>query len=418
MKKYIFLVIALAVVQIVTTWIFYNVNKSGVYYYKGKRLYEARLHSQAIPYLERAVHLKRNFFPALKALGISALSDTKYALAQESFEEILKTYPNDRFARRGLADVFTWSNRRQSALPIYEKLLEERPSDVLTMRSYADALLLDENYTKAIGLYEKFLATDPTQEDALVNLAYCLLKTGQQDKASSIMNKVEQASFASTTAAKALARFYAMNNDLENAKKYYEKALELSPKDLNALVQLAYIYNKMEQPQKAVDLMQKAVSGSPDDAILQITAANFLLWNKRYYEAQTMLTYIAKRWPNEPGSLEGLANLYYWQGNNLDAIPYLEKIVARDKEDMASYTKLAQAYASVDRKTDAANIYNNVLLAHPDTEIKVLMDAAWLNYELSDWNKADQIANKVLAQEQNNTQALEILRATSNKRKQ
>ena len=90
------------------------------------------MHEQAIPYLHRAVKLRSNFLQAIRELALSNLWTGRYSQAKANFEHLLKINPRSLFAKRGMADLMSWTGSRNEAIKIYKEIdnLEPRTNQL------------------------------------------------------------------------------------------------------------------------------------------------------------------------------------------------------------------------------------------------------------------------------------------------
>lgn len=395
MKKYAALAVVLAVVALLTTLAFHHFNQAGIFYSQGHRLFQQRLHEQAIPYYERAVQLRPAFRNALRELALSALWTGRYQRAGECFAALDRIDPDNSFSKRGFADILAWTGHRQEAIPIYRELLERHPYDQVTTLSLADALLWEREYQAAIPLYQAALKRDPAHQEALVRLGLALDGVGRAEEARELFALLEERFPNSPPALRALGMHALVEGAFAVAVRYYERALEIDPRDLESIARLAECEAGLGELSKAMTLVDRAAAQFPDDFAVQLLQAQVHLWAKDSEAAGKYFEGLLQRWPGDPGAIAGLGRTYAWKGDARRALPYLEEAYGRGADPEVG-RDLANVYLSLKRGSEAAALYERILPdLHPAPD--ELAGAANAFMAAGDARRAKALAEQALA---------------------
>lgn len=335
MRKYLIVIGILILTAALTTFTFHKLNQPGILFSKGHRLFENRLHKEAVPYLTKAVTLSPNFKRALKDLALASLWTGDYDQARACFARLDKLDPENRFSRRGIADILAWSGQRQQAIDIYLLLLKDHPSDFMTMRSLADALYWDKQYDEAIKFYQRYLHFDPVQQESIVRLADSMIQNGQREDGFKILSDLELRYPAYPPAIKTVANFYLTQKDYDRAAAEYEKVLSINSDDLESIARLAEILVAKNEWERAIELATKSAAAHPDDIGTQILYGNILLWTKNYKQAQQTFSSLLEKWPGDPAAMSGLVKAHIWSGDlgSKENTALLENLLKKDPEN-------------------------------------------------------------------------------------
>lgn len=84
-----------------------------------------------------------------------------YNLALRSYEQVLKTDPNNPYVLARLGDCYFQLNRPEEALTWYDRAVSRRSADPEVFLRYGKALMYTGNYKEAKNWFERYNATDP-----------------------------------------------------------------------------------------------------------------------------------------------------------------------------------------------------------------------------------------------------------------
>lgn len=85
-----------------------------------------------------------------------------YNLALRSYEQVLKTDPNNPYVLARLGDCYFQLNRPEEALTWYDRAVSRRSADSEVFLRYGKALMYTGNYKEAKNWFERYSETDPT----------------------------------------------------------------------------------------------------------------------------------------------------------------------------------------------------------------------------------------------------------------
>jgi len=124
----------------------------GNYYYEYERF------AEAVPELEKAIALDRNFGPALNMLGYSYARSGDFEKAEAAFERYIAANPGDPNPIDSMAELYLYMGRLDKAESKYREALEARPDFRGPHSGLAYISALRENYGETSRRLEEFLA--------------------------------------------------------------------------------------------------------------------------------------------------------------------------------------------------------------------------------------------------------------------
>jgi len=157
------------------------------------------------------------------ARTLLAQDNTKPAL--QLIEQWIKSHPDDKLARRTLADAYARTGSFPAARTAYEALLKDAPDDASTMNNLAN-VLLSLNDASAVKMAERALTKDPNNPDIIDTLGWAHFKSGNTDRALSLFRDARLRNPASPDIRYHLAVVLAKTGRASEAREELEAALK------------------------------------------------------------------------------------------------------------------------------------------------------------------------------------------------
>ncbi len=137
---------------------------------------------------------------------------------------------------------------------------------------------------------------------------------------------------------------YRVQRDFPGALQAYDEARKRLPNSALVYEYMAYVERRLGRWTDAEPHYQKALELDPEDlSLLASEASEFLLYLRRYDEAQAALDRALQISPGDPDALVGKAVLYQQQGRMGEAAATLAGIPAENMEDFVFSGRLTQA---------------------------------------------------------------------------
>ena len=247
------------------------------------------------------------FAPATdyQADGLKALEAKQYDQAAQLFVQAVQADPADYAAHFHLALAQSLLGKDTDAIPEYQKTLQLKPGLYQAELNLGILLLRLKRTVEAAPHLQVAVETKPKEFRAQWHLAEALLAVGDAARAEPHYQAAVELDARSAAAQLGLARAQAKQNRLNDAAEHFRRAAQLDASFNDALLELPGLFEQNHQPDEAIAIYQKF----PDNVGAQERLGELLVENKRFAEA----------------------------------IPYLEKAVARDATS-ANRLALATAY--------------------------------------------------------------------------
>lgn len=323
-------------------------------------------------------------------IGAISLKNGDYESAIEAYEYLIREYnagPYYASARQRLLNAreeqvkntfpVNQANIR-SLIAEYQSLLNEfgkNPQTVEAMKNMAmlHAFYLDEK-DKAVNLLQEVINTPRANPDlvaqAKISLGDIYLLKGEPWEATLLYSQVEKSHKETTIGHEAKLRNARLN--------YYKGDFELAQAHLDILK----MATSREIANDAMELSLLITDNTGLDtstaAMEDYAAADLLVFQNKFQEAQQKLDFMLKKYPNHSLTDEiyyQKAKIYLRQGNYTDALFNLAKITANYKEDiLADDALFLTAKITEENLKDAETakkLYNDLLVKYPGSTYTV-----------------------------------------------
>ena len=285
-----------------------------------------------------------------------------------------------------LASLYTQQKDFQSAINVYDKLLLKKPNNTEVLLYKADALKQMQRYDEALKQYDKILAVEPNNKNARNAADDIILNHFSGQKLQSYLLAKATANPSNYEAQFNYALELHKNKNYQKAIEYYTKAQNINPSKEETYLNLAQIYMEQKNYSAANQICEKGLMVIPNSTELKnyLNDSKALSANNQYENATKLF--------NEKK---------YTQAIN----EYL-KIQNKTKEVNLA---IASCYWQLNDYKNANKYYLEVLSKEPN-DIDALINSAWAYYSLNDTQNAKITANKILALNNSNQEAKNILK--------
>ena len=340
--------------------------------------------------------------------GFAYLEEGNWDQATLFFENVLKTYPNNKTAKLCYGRAIGLAGKPEEASVIFKSLLEHYPGDFEIQLNYVESLLWKKNYTQAEGYYKKLLTINSTSFPVLLGLAntYSNLskyelaltyvtkaldvdKTNQGAKVSRKYIRLGLASQAikNNDAASAIIVLESNFNDFPKDKetlsllgefymsqKEFEKANEAYQSINDSVVQyrgMSLVAHQMFKDKKALMYAKAGVQFSVKNDSVQFLAANerliqAFIWNGNYKRAAAKIDELGQLFPENKTVLALKATLGMYTSKFAKSIDDYKTILAIDSTSFDGNLGIANAYRAKGERSLALFYADKTLQFYPD----------------------------------------------------
>jgi tetratricopeptide (TPR) repeat protein len=232
--------------------IYFDPNNLEAYLYQSTIMAQARNFDQAVEYINKALAINPQYWPAYKKLGELYYDNQKYAESVTNFATYFKNVPADKDVTHYAYSLF-FNKQYQQAREIIDKLVEQNPNDYVLLRLMGYISFESKDLINGKTYMDKFFTLIP-QDKILSDDYYYYGKM-----------------------------LSAVGND-SLAVDNFKLSLKKDPTQFQILDDLAKSYNKMKQFEQSLQYSCEYLKKKPSP----VTADYFLL-GKTYYSTANNL---------------------------------------------------------------------------------------------------------------------------------
>lgn len=349
----------------------------------------------------------------LNVMGVAYMAKQDVAAARKQFEQALKLDPKFSVAHINLAKLDEVAGKPDAAKKHYEAVIAQDDQHVGAMMSLARLAEQAGKRDEALNWLERAREKAPDSVEAGLVLAQYHLRRGDAAKAlivardinsrapdqSAALEVLGQAQLANDQASNAEATFRSLvNKNPKAAQAYYllasaqagntkaaistlNKALELQPDHVPSVVALASLKLESGQLKEATDLARGLQKRYPDNPAGYELEGNIASKTGQFDEAVKLFETAYRKVPSAT-----LAVKLYQTRSKLgqaNAVEPLTRWLRAHPDDMAMNLRAAMAYQGERRNKDAIPYYERIVQRQPENVV-ALNNLAWLYFEEGD----------------------------------
>lgn len=391
----------------------YKHNENELYYYdKLARCYEAaeRYDESMENYLLIAENEKYTEGFTRNAVNVMLLKD------EESTQDIVQTYLVDKlgYDNWGIACFLHDSKHYEKSLSYFEAAIEESQNDIERIYWYGSALYSAGEYEKALEIFQHVAEVDSTFNNTKTFLVYCYTELGNYEKSIEICEEILAEDQANMVALSNIRWNYIYMGKRDEAVAAMESSVLEKKADFR--VSNNYIDTKKDITMEEILSIYSNLDGWPKEAkkeqvffiIDKISKGHFTENSQKEY--MTYLEQANSAYPGNYKIVSALADFYTDMGEYEKAMTLYEEAKQLNpytKESILKKQLTVLEYIGEYEK--ALEINEQAMQAFPESEYFKLEKAYILIKYIKTPQEAIPIVEGVLAEDANNTSALEIM---------
>lgn len=274
-----------------------------------------------------------------RAIGLNG----KAPEAELLFTKLLKDFPNDFEVKLNYGESLLWNRKFNEAKVYFKTLTEEDPKSFAALLSYANTLSNLKEYESALTYIDKALEVSPGNPNALTSkkyiyLGYAYQKQQEQDYngAETLLKENLKLFNNDKDTLVNLANLYLIANRLNDAENVYNLIGETPENKQISLNGLALVKHLKSNNKEALNLSKQAYNSlneATNSNLKQATTERYvqaLIWNKKFKQANTLITNLNEETPNKNWILSLKATLNIYKSNFSESITNYNKILKND----------------------------------------------------------------------------------------
>ncbi|MEO0113913.1 MAG: tetratricopeptide repeat protein [candidate division WOR-3 bacterium] len=303
------------------------------YFYKAKNKFDQRLYSEAIFLLEKELQMNPQNGPAWKLLGqcfsmiedeskaIMALKKAKALVADPTIDQLLQEVTRRK------------KEKLESLIAQYTNYSLRYPKD-------------NEARLKLTQLYKEYQTLTSGQTESATDFAANRKKVRWVKESKENKRGVESYLNQNPTSNDLLnrARTLVGQEAYPLAESLYEVYLRKNPLDTTAWGEYAAMLSWAGKYEKSIIAYRQLLTLNPNDQKSALELARVLSWSGAYDSA---IHQYLKLDTTDLKVLTGLAETYYWQGNNTGALAIYEKILEKDPKNLTALKRQKELKAKI-----------------------------------------------------------------------
>jgi tetratricopeptide (TPR) repeat protein len=286
-----------------------------------------------------------------------------------------------------------------TALKLLTALAEKSPNDAHLLYDLAftqDAL---DQTSAAEATYRRSITADPNYFDPHLALGLLLARSGKLPQAHAELllatTLPTDNQLLKARAYRALARIDQTSSP-GTASDELLSAMKISPETPDDILLSGELAEASGDPVAAESAYRRLLAADPQNRDATAALTHLLITQKKYDQAETLLTAALSKDPDNPTLNAQLASLYDQQGKTAQALPLVEKLHAAHPADAAITRLLARLYSRDQQYDKAEPLYASLIAANP-RDPTLLDDSADVQIHLKNFAQAESLLKRAIA---------------------
>ena len=291
--------------------------------------------NSAITELQSVIAKMPDNFVLRYNLGRALMSKGDVDGARVQFSDAIKIRPDYLPARLALAQIQIVRGEFAAALAAASEILQVDPNNQFARLIRARAFFAQNKFSESRAVLEETLKLNPSQRDAKYQLGVVNFKEGKYKESEAI----------------------------------FQNLYSLDPPDMRGLLGLTEVYVAQNQNERALKLIEEAQAKYPKATGLDVAWGNIAIRAGKFDQA---IATLKKRLDADPRNYDlhmRLAEAYRQKGDLGQAIDLWKKAAEIMPNQLQPVVARALALEQVNRRSEAAPLYEQILKSEPDNVV-------------------------------------------------
>lgn len=308
--------------------------------------------------------------------------------AISELQSVVSKMPENFVLRYNLGRALMAKGDLDAARVQFADALRYRPDYIPARVALAQTLLSRGEFAAAHSAAGEILQLDPANQFARLIQAQAFLAQNKFNESRAVLETTLKMNPNNRDAAYQLGYVYFKEKRYKEAEGLFVQMTKLTPPDIRGVLGLAEVYEATNQADKALGILQAEIQKYPKAQILSLAWGNIAIRAKKFDEGIAAFKKVLEGDPKNFDVHMRIAEGYRQKKSLAEAIDYWKKAAELMPTHVSPVLFRAMALDEVNRKTEAAPLYEQVLKLEPDNAV------ALNNYS---FYLADQGANLDLA---------------------
>ena len=368
-------------------------------------------YTNALKYLKEISEKKPDDINILYNVGRMYEAMKMPSEAVKYYDNITENYQYDETVLIRMADIYESFNDYANTAATVEKLLVLNPTDINLKYSAAASYVKIPDYDNAIRIYEDILSTNPNNRDVQTEVIKLYFRQHRNNEAfekySKLINRDSIDFMTKMDVAVAFMQAAAEDKEAMGVSRNILQNLQASyPGEWMPEYYLIYLDSK-DNPGEAETRFENLLARVDTSAELYVQTGFYYYEQNKFKQAVEVFKKGFDKFPGDYrlGYLTG--NSYYRLGENRNALPYLEKAIEVNPQDLNTISTLGLVYDDLKMNDECDLLYEQAFKYYPDN-IMLLNNYA---YHLSErgvkLQEAKEMSRKTIEKEPDNSSYLD-----------
>jgi tetratricopeptide (TPR) repeat protein len=358
--------------------------------------------NRAFSYISKALEINPDDVDAREMLANQLTLKQMYSQAEEQYSILIDQYEAKPEYYYALGDLAKIQMQYDNALEYYQLAYDLNNQAYNILEYAADIATQVQNYAKAMDFYKQLADMEKSDPHYLRKYIDASIRNGDYETALQAMQDVIKIDGNTPTNLNQLATLLYETGEIDSAKTVFHEVLEQDSENLLSLHLLATLFRESGNYKKADEYSEALIKAHPDDSRGYINKALSALANNNPVAALSILQPVNDKFLNNYTVQYLLGTSYNILGIDDSTKIYIERALAIFPESVGALHILAIIYSNEMEWEKADNIYTK-LIANNEKDAQALNNFA---YGLAERGiaieKAAELSKKSLVIEPNN----------------
>lgn len=336
--------------------------------FKAQLLVQAGASAEASRLLQEAIARQPDNRNLRLAHARSLVAAKEYEAARDAFRSLLESAPDDRDLLFSVALLSLQLDDAEMAEPLLIRALEADHPEADSIRLHLGQIAEKRQDGAAARKWFDAVGPGRHQAEASIRSAQSLAREGRIDDARRLLQGAVDEDGSRRRFLLAEAQLLREANRPQDAYDTIDEALRQTPDDTDLLYESAMLAERLGRLEIMEGRLRKVMALAPDHAHA-FNALGYSLADRglRLEEAETLIARAHELAPDDAFILDSLGWVRFRRGDTQGALAHLERAYAlRPDPEIAAH--LGEVLWQLDRRSDAEQLFDNALAAHPDNE--------------------------------------------------
>lgn len=285
--------------------------------------------------------------------------------SEQHLRKYLQASPGDAYARKLLAQTLLLSGQAGEAVTVLAPALKTPSTDPQLLALAGESYMKTKDFAKSTAYFEQASTLAPNA--ARLHTSLGLSKMAQGDPAKGVSELERGASLESTSADAGIALVR-----VQLGLKHYDEAMAAAlalekqrPADPQVQILKGVVFTAKNDRVNARASYEKAVALKKDDFPAIVHLAEMDMQDKKPQDAKRRFEAVLATDKKHLGALNALAEMAAIQGNNAEALDWLEKASTENPDALAPAMRLATACLRTNQPQKALALVRKFQTANP-----------------------------------------------------